>query len=368
MLRYLQHTVFAGLCAFVAFAALMSCSANDEAESNAADHNRVNVVFSIAMQESSTTTRADVDWSSYSPSDIGTEQESNVNLETLQVGIYDSRNNLLGQVGRLAAQRVPNADGTTAYYRVQGSWQPTDEAQLQAAKKVMVIANAPTTATLTTDLGALQFTTAETGTTTANLTYIPMWGVTEIASTLELGKSTDLGEVYLLRSMAKVLVGLTTEMMAQGYSIESVQLNNHNEQGYIVPQGYQGVSSTRALTFANTPHYLASLNAAALDFSLPAAAATRQYSQNLYVPEYENAAATATPSTLTVKLALNGTTEGTYTFGFYEYTADGKAQTTKPVDIVRNHFYLFSLYKSSTMKVNLSVRPWRKLTHDTVVM
>lgn len=368
MLRYLQHNLLCWLGTLACLALLAGCSADDSRSAAAGDEGgRVKVVFSIALQETAAGTRADVDWSNYSPTDLGTEQESNINLDALQVGIYDSNNQLLGLVEKLLVQRVEGSGTTPTYYNVQGSWQPTDEAQLAQAAKLMVVANANATAQLSSDLSTLQFTTQESGTTSANLTYIPMWGVASITSPLQLGKSTDLGEVYLLRSMAKVLVQLTDDMVQRGYGIESVQLNNHNTQGYIVPQGYQGVADTRTLTFAATPRFLSSLQTSAIDFTLPTTATTQQYSQNLYVPEYDNATSTA-PSTLTVGLTLNGTHEGTYTFGFYEYTTEGMAQTTKPVDIVRNHYYLFTLIKTNRMNVNLSVRPWRQLQHDQVVM
>ncbi len=368
MLRYMQHMMLVCLCALPLLAGLQACTATDDAQrADEAERTKVSVVFSIVLQESTTLTRAtNVDWGDYDPTDVGLEQESNIDLETLQVGIYDENNRRIGTVEKLAAQRVRNADGTTAYYRVQGGWTPTDAEQLAAAKKLMIVANATAT---TADLGSLQFTTTESGTTTANLGYIPMWGVAPISAALELGTSTDLGEISMLRSMAKVLVQLTDEMVEQGYTIESVQLNNHNEQGYVLPQGYANVSNTRELTFSNTPRYLSSLSTAALSFALPEAATSKQCSQNLYLPEYENSAATATPATITVTLARNGTVDGTYTFGFYEYSDDGKAQTAKPVDIVRNHFYLFSIYKNTNnVKVNLSVRQWRKFTHDNVVM
>lgn len=192
------------------------------------------------------------------------------------------------------------------------------------------------------------------------LSFIPMWGVKEINNmTMNNGQRYDIGDIYLLRSMAKVTVKLTDEMVNRGYTLDDVTLNNYTNTGYVVPSTTD-VSSTELLTFDQSFHpSAASLSNGSLNFTMATSSTT---TTSLYIPEYDNSE--SAPTTITVRVKRgNGTEDGdirTATFRFGSYT-DGNY--TSAVNIVRNHHYVFNVY-GDPIKINLEVEPWTVFEHD----
>ena len=77
-----------------------------------------------------------------------------------------------------------------------------------------------------------------------------------------------------------------------------------------------------------------------------------------------------------MKLASNGKVElddsgneKEYTLRFIDYTDQGTEGTTIN-DIVRDHYYIFEVYKSSNGQnlVKLTVRKWNVRNHEDIVM
>lgn len=154
--------------------------------------------------------------------------------------------------------------------------------------------------------------------------------------------------------MAKVRVGMRSDMESKGYSIGSMHINNYNTQGYCLPKNYKSANKTQDIRFDNSLNVIDSREAS---IGLADGKAT-------YIPEYDNTSTGATPSTITVDLNRNGKHEGTYTLEFRNYDTDGKPTGT-PYDIQRNHYYTFLIYKEGEkIIVSLHVRKWNKRVYD----
>lgn len=97
----------------------------------------------------------------------------------------------------------------------------------------------------------------------------------------------------------------------------------------------------------------------------------------IYLPEYKNVnRAEGERTVIRLKLARNGNVEQDvsgnekeYTLRFVEYTDEGKEGTIIN-DIVRDHYYIFEVYKGSNGQnlVKLTVKKWKVRNHDEIVM
>ena len=192
-----------------------------------------------------------------------------------------------------------------------------------------------------------------------------MWGVTTLTKTLEIGKSNDLGTIYLLRSLAKVKVKMKEGMKASGYSLGEITFNNYNTQGYTLPATYNTASDTKQIFFNNSLRPLASLAAAPIAMTN---SENDEESIMLYIPEYDNInAATDKKATITLNLKCEGKDDGTYTLQFCNYT-DGAPDPATLYNIQRNHYYEYTVYKDDGVKISLTVKEWNKRTHSDIIM
>lgn len=97
----------------------------------------------------------------------------------------------------------------------------------------------------------------------------------------------------------------------------------------------------------------------------------------IYLPEYKNnGQVDANKCVIKLKLARNGTVESDtsgkekeYTLHFIDYTDTG-AEGTTINDIVRDHYYIFEVYKGSNGQnlVKLTVKKWNVRNHGEIVM
>ena len=325
-----------------------SCSNDSGADT---DTTTVKVAFTMSVSEASET-RANEDWSDYYPSDPGTADESAINMRDLKIKICDADGNVIANVGDVYMTQVySNGTAVKGKYNVTGTWNASQE-ELGRAQRVTVLANCGTAAE-GNSLGTLSYNVGQA------TEYIPMWGVAPFKELLQdpSGDESKLGQVDMLRAMAKVQVNMLNEMKDMGYEIAKLTLNNINTSGYCVPENYTGVERTSQLRYDNSLHPLTSLSTG------------RDFTTNvLYAAEYDNTSAGATPSTITVTLNRNGEYEGTYTLRFCHYDTDG-APTENAYDIQRNHFYQYNIYKKGgQIIVTLHVRPWHERKHTEIIM
>lgn len=202
----------------------------------------------------------------------------------------------------------------------------------------------------------------------ANPEYLPMWGVKEVGFTLAAGKRQDFSDIDLLRAVAKVKVNLSSEMKNNGWSIHSMQLFNYNNKGYCMPGNYTGCERTASLTHKEFEHFYDSKQTVGI---------TMTEDVPIYLPEYQNKGKEdANKCIIKLKLESNGNVElddfgneKEYTLRFIDYTNQG-AEGTTINDIVRDHYYIFEVYKGSNGQnlVKLTVKKWYVRNHDEIVM
>lgn len=202
----------------------------------------------------------------------------------------------------------------------------------------------------------------------ANPKYLPMWGIKNVAFTLAAGKRQDFSDIDLLRAVAKVKVNLNNDMKKNGWSIHSMQLINYNNKGYCMPRKYTDCEQTASLTHEEFEHFFNSRQASGnmMTDDVP-----------IYLPEYKNVdIAEGNQTVIKLKLARNGNVEldtsgneKEYTLRFVEYTDEGEEGTIIN-NIIRDHYYIFEVYKGSNGKnlVKLTVRKWNVRKHDEIVM
>lgn len=198
--------------------------------------------------------------------------------------------------------------------------------------------------------------------------YLPMWGVKKVAFTLAAGKLQDFSDINLLRAVAKVKVNLSNEMKNNEWSIYSMQLINYNDKGYCMPEKYAECEKTASLTHEEFDHFYDSKQTGGI---------TMKDDVPIYLPEYQNKGQVdADKCVIKLKLARNGIVERDdsgnekeYTLRFIDYTDSG-AEGTTTNDIVRDHYYIFEVYKSSNGQnlVKLTVRKWNVRNHEDIVM
>lgn len=202
----------------------------------------------------------------------------------------------------------------------------------------------------------------------ANPEYLPMWGVQKVNFTLAAGKRQDFSDIDLLRAVAKVKVNLSNEMKNNGWSIHSMKLFNYNDKGYCMPGKYKDCEQTSSLTHEEFEHFFNSRQTRGI---------TMTDDVPIYLPEYQNKGKKdADKCIIKLKLARNGNVEQDdsgkekeYTLRFIDYTDKGTEGTTTN-DIVRDHYYIFEVYKGSNGQnlVKLTVRKWNVREHEDIVM
>ena len=198
--------------------------------------------------------------------------------------------------------------------------------------------------------------------------YLPMWGVEKVNFTLAAGKRKDFSDIDLLRAVAKVKVYLSNDMKNNGWSIHSMQLFNYNNKGYCMPGKYTDCEQTSSLTHEEFEHFFNSRQTSGI---------TMTDDVPIYLPEYKNnGQVDANKCVIKLKLARNGTVESDtsgkekeYTLRFIDYT-DKVTEGTTTNDIVRDHYYIFEVYKGSNGQnlVKLTVKKWNVRKHDEIVM
>ena len=198
----------------------------------------------------------------------------------------------------------------------------------------------------------------------ANPKYLPMWGVQKVDFTLAAGKRQDFSDIDLLRAVAKVKVNLSNDMKKNGWSIHSMKLINYNNEGYCMPGKYTDCERTASLTHEEFEHFKDSKQTDGI---------TMNDNVPIYLPEYQNnGQKDADKCVIKLKLASkqdDSAKDKEYTLRFIDYTDTG-AEGTTINDIVRDHYYIFEVYKGSNGKnlVKLTVKKWNVRDHEEIVM
>lgn len=367
LLKFLLATAMAWLGCI----ALVSCDQGDTESENAEAH----ITLTLCMKGTDTDNNTRIGQSGGKqiasrgeedePKDPGTEMENSIDFSRFHVVFYQTNQQMAG----ILQNMVLIHEGGNIY-RLTGS--------LPVSNKVLVgnhfVGKMVVYANFDMSKADLQKDYNDTGIAEksfnyeANPKYLPMWGVQKVNFTLAAGKCQDLEDIDLLRAVAKVKVYLSNDMKENGWRIHRMQLFNYNNQGYCMPGKYTDCEQTASLKHEEYEHFYNSRQTSGI---------TMTDDRPIYLPEYKNVdRADGNQTIIRLKLARNGNVEQDapgkdkeYTLRFKEYTDEGKEGTTTN-DIVRDHYYIFEVYKGSNGQnlVKLTVKKWNVREHGEIVM
>lgn len=359
------NKIFKYLASLACLVTLMSCS---DSEDHVSDNGYVRVVFQIYMPSSTVVTRASVDPASRtgdSAADSLDDWEYAIDKNRLHVVFYNKDGRAIGGVEQLVLLPTQKENE----YKVTGSIK-LDKLQMSNGGftgKVMVFANIDGVDELSDFseeyLNRLTFSYQNT-----IPHFIPMWGVKQLDNIpFVAGLQYDIKTINLLRAEAKINVTLRPDMVEQGYRLTQVNLLGHQKQGYCLPPfgSIANLEDANQLPNAKMGHF---------HEASPSMEPIDLLQGDAYVPEYRNSgegvtgSAGTSPAVIRLRLRDRFGKESDYQLRFVKY-ANG-APTTKAVDILRNHYYQFQLYKGDNdiLHVNLNVRKWYYTEHDHIIM
>lgn len=363
LLKFLLATAMAWLGCI----ALVSCDQGDTGAENAEAH----ITLTLCLKGTDTDNNTRIGQSGGKqiasrseddePKDPGTEMENSIDFRRFHVVFYQTNQQMAGILQNMVLVHLGGN-----IYRLTGSLPVSNKVLVgnHFEGKMVVYANFDMSEEdlqkgyNDTDIAQKSFNYE------ANPKYLPMWGVKKVAFTLTAGKSQDFSDIDLLRAVAKVKVNLSSKMKSDGWSIYSMQLFNYNDKGYCMPKKYAECEQTASLTHEEFENFLVSRKQDAI---------TMTDNVPIYLPEYQNTGKNeADRCVIKLKLKLNGNVENNekeYTLRFIDYTDTG-AEGTTINDIVRDHYYIFEVYKGSNGKnlVKLTVRKWNVRDHEEIVM
>ena len=367
LLRFLLATAMAWLGCI----ALVSCDQGDTGAENTDAH--ITLTLCLKGTDTDNNTRigqsGDKQLASRSEDDEteepGTEMENSIDLSKFHVVFYQTNQQMAGILQNMVLIHMGGN-----IYRLTGSLPVSNKVLVgnHFVGKMVVYANF--------DMSEADLQKNYNDTVIAHKAFdykpnpmsLPMWGVQKVDFTLAAGKRQDFSNIDLLRAVAKVKVYLSNDMKKNGWSIHSMQLFNYNNKGYCMPRKYTDCKQTASLTHEEFEHFFNSRQASGIMMTddVP-----------IYLPEYKNVdIAEGNQTVIKLKLARNGNVEldtsgneKEYTLRFVEYTDEGEEGTIIN-NIIRDHYYIFEVYKGSNGKnlVKLTVRKWNVRKHDEIVM
>lgn len=351
--------------------ALVSCDQGDTESENAEAH----ITLTLCLKGTDTDNNTRIGQSGGKqiasrgeedePKDPGTEMENSIDFSRFHVVFYDINHRMAG----ILQNMVLIHEGGNIY-RLTGSLPVSNKVLVgnHFVGKMVVYANFDMTSDDLNKGYNDEIIAQKAFDYEANPEYLPMWGVEKVNFTLAAGKRQDFSDIDLLRAVAKVKVNLSNEMKNNGWNIHSMKLFNYNDKGYCMPGKYKDCEQTSSLTHEEFEHFFNSRQTRGI---------TMTDDVPIYLPEYQNKGKKdADKCIIKLKLARNGNVEQDdsgnekeYTLRFIDYTDQGTEGTTIN-DIVRDHYYIFEVYKGSNGQnlVKLTVRKWNVRDHDEIVM
>ena len=367
LLRFLVSIAMAWLGCI----ALVSC---DQGDTNAGE-SEANITLTLCLKGADKNSNTRIEQPFVKPlasrgeedetEDPGTEMENSIDFSRFHVVFYDANHRMAGILQNMVLIHMGGN-----IYRLTGSLPVSNKVLVgnHFVGKMVVYANFNMSeADLQkdynhTDIAQKSFNYE------ANPKYLPMWGVKNVAFTLAAGKRQDFSDIDLLRAVAKVKVNLSNDMKNNGWSIHSMKLINYNDKGYCMPIKYTECEQTASLTHVEFEHFFDSRQTSGI---------TMTDDVPIYLPEYQNIdKADVDKCVIKLKLNYKGNVEQDasgkdkeYTLRFIDYTDQGTEGTTTN-DIVRDHYYIFEVYKGSNGQnlVKLTVRKWNVRNHEDIVM
>lgn len=292
---------------------------------------KTQVIFSLVLQDN-VLTRADGDWGDTYTGDIGLDYDNSIDLNGIQVLVFDSdaTGTFQGTIDDFIYLKT--AKNVYTYYGTAPS-----VLNATGTYKFVVLANCSEVTGLTvgtstiSDLDNIAYSLA-------SMKYIPMWGVHTKTLDLAPGQQYNIGDIYLLRAISKVSVKLSDDLIADGFTLKSLTVDKYNSTGYVLPKNASTYAETTAL---DQESCINAYSSAATNLAFSGTDIMANDSVRFYIPEYANA--TSKDATMGVVLTLNGEDlEFPAGIAFKNYT-NGVAEESSEYDIVRNHHYIFTI-------------------------
>lgn len=354
------HIFLAAWLCCMAF--LASCS-NDSAQDDGENGKQLtNVTLTLVMGNAQANTRTGTWGDDDYTKETATTWENTIASDKLQVLVFDTSNNYIGQVVNLTYE------GNTPdnIYRVRGVLL-IDRSLIVDSKlscKFVVLANYDESVWLTvgTSMSELETTSYQYNASgiAAKTAYIPMWGVETYQGTSALTidenskAEIDAGEIFMLRAMSQIRVSLE-DSENNDFTIKSATLSSYNTKGYILPSGFATVSETKNLFYDVTTSplshhpYDSKYNS---DLAFHETTTTDGTSFIIYVPECATNKDTSTGKTdpyisVTISPKKGGsswtaTDEHTYKINLHKYDTYGN-DTNEKYDLIRNTIYDYKI-------------------------
>ncbi len=299
------------------------------------------VTFTLAVDDARKQTRAA--WEDGYTSEEAVPYDNRIAYDGLRVLFFSEANAYLGEVNGLMYWPVSATE-----YRFAGD--VTSLNLKEGVKyKIMVLANCPNTVD---NFDELYF---ELNNVVYPNGYIPMWGIRLFQ--VNGDEQQDAGTISLLRSMAKIEVVLSNEMLANGFTLDEAELNHHNTIGYCLPAGWNSVTHTAALDQENC------IRAYHKHSATPIALYEQVSSQRyfLYVPEFNVLHTAENRPNISVVLGDGSTAPLDFpnSIQFGSYDANGDFVEGSETNIVRNHIYRFNIVGiASGLEIEYEVLDW----------
>ena len=372
MKKWLLHIwMISALCVLVA-----SCVTDDDfAEYNSQENNEtVTVKFTIALNEANISSRStwddDYDPCTGTQGEIGLEAENYIDLNNVQVVLYDLNGRLMQKLENVKAV---GGTGTNKHiYNLKGSFKAKSDEVSNLSFKMMVFANCPTISNLN-DFFNLKYNYDGWSLSQG----IPMWGIGTFRN-INLTNSTSEDEqilkeldspIYMLRSMAKIEVALNTEDgTAANYNLTSAELNKVMKTGMAVPafKNEAGETLSTSALEATTALSIEGVFNPASGNTTTGTLTGQNDVVYLYVPEYKNDGNDLTVTlNLTDKNNIDVYKDGEenryyFTHGTYQ---NGVPTENSKMNVVRNHYYKYtvSIKDGRRLVLKLQVKPWDKV-------
>lgn len=381
MKKWILHILLVGVLGILA----ASCSqeADDPTVDSRGEKEKVLIRFTIALDEPKAASRTS--WDGYDPDDsnysdgpqaeddteymeIGSVAENYINPSTVQVLIYDMNGTPMGELKEVTVNLATDKnDNNQHLYDLTGAFEADADQISSLDFKLMVFANTPKKSDLNNpDTWQFAYPLADGA-------GIPMWGIAtftdvDLSGSTSEGNAAKLQEpIYMLRSMAKIEVTLNSEANG-GYELSGVTLNKAMKNGLVMPKlrtdapadvTIKGLGSTEALGVEEV------FNPSDGDVG-EASFTGSGNTYYIYVPEYD---ASSDKGNLEINLALtNGTKDETgndvittksFTHGGYS----GGAYSNTPWNVVRNHYYKYTVSISDSgkdLEVIITIKAWNK--------
>ena len=340
-----------------------SCSqdADDPTMDSRSEKEKVMIRFTIAMDEPKTASRS---WEGYDPDsgnegEVGSVSENFIDASKVQVLVYDMDGILMGELKELAVQPNKNDDiqNNKHLYDLTGAFEADADQVSSLDFKLMVFANTAKQTNLNNPNSWSFNYPLVSG------AGIPMWGIATFED-VDLSTSTSAGSakklntpIYMLRSMAKIEVTLSTET-AENYTLTGVSLNKAMKNGLVMPKlrasGGTADMAISALSATTTLGRDEVFNPVTGD-TQEASFTGKNNTYYIYVPDYDAS------ETDDLEITLNiGNDKPTKSFKHGQYSNSNGQYSNTAWDVVRNHYYKYTvtINDGTELELDLKVTPW----------